>query len=87
MCATMVTGLENEALKRIGYLYPQVPMPISHGEGSETIVAWIWTRTVKCPNPTCNAQAPLVRSFSLATKEGRKTSVNPASIETPHRPR
>jgi putative DNA methylase len=47
------------------------------GEGSLTVIAWLWARTVKCPNPGCGAQMPLVRSFALSTKKGKETWVEP----------
>lgn len=58
------------ARERIGHLYPK-------GPDGETILTWLWARTVKCPNPACGAEMPLVRSFSLATKAGRQTWVEP----------
>jgi len=33
------------------------------------VIAWLWARTVKCPNPACGARAPLVRSFWLSKKK------------------
>ena len=42
-----------------------------------TVIAWLWARTVKCPNPTCGAKMPLVRSFKLATKKGKEAYVEP----------
>src|SRR5271166_6389314 len=30
-----------------------------------TVIAWLWARTIQCPNPSCRARAPLVRSFWL----------------------
>lgn len=36
-----------------------------------TPVAYLWTRTVRCPNPGCGAIVPLVRQTWLAKKEGR----------------
>lgn len=47
------------------------------GMGGETVIAWLWARTVKCPNPACGAQMPLVRSFELSKKKGRKAWVEP----------
>jgi putative DNA methylase len=58
------------ARERIGHLYPK-------GPNGETILTWLWARTVKCPNPACGAVMPLVRSFSLSTKAGRQTWVEP----------
>lgn len=42
-----------------------------------TVIAWLWARTVKCPNPACGAQMPLVRSFALSTKAGKQAWVEP----------
>jgi len=36
-----------------------------------TPVAYLWTRTVKCKNPTCGAVIPLVRQTWLCKKSGR----------------
>ncbi len=41
------------------------------------MIAWLWARTVKCPNPACGAQMPLVRSFWLSTKANKKAWVEP----------
>jgi adenine-specific DNA methylase len=59
------------AEKRIGHLYPQVELPKEHGGGEATVIAWLWARTVKCPNPACGCQMPLVRSFELSKKKGK----------------
>jgi putative DNA methylase len=47
------------------------------GEGGATVIAWLWARTVKCPNPACGCQMPLVRSFELSTKKGKEAWVEP----------
>jgi adenine-specific DNA methylase len=54
-----------EARKEIGRFYPPDP------DGSIP-VGYIWTRTVKCQNPSCGAEIPLVRQTWLAKKENRK---------------
>lgn len=59
-----------EAEKRIGHLYPK-------GPNGETVIAWLWARTVKCPNPACGAQMPLVRSFWLSKRKGKQAWVEP----------
>ena len=41
------------------------------------MIAWIWARTVTCPNPACGATMPLVRSFWLGKKKGKEAWVNP----------
>ncbi len=66
------TWMRDEAFKRIGHLYPKVTLSTEHGGGEATVIAWLWARTVKCPNPACNATAPLIRSLSLATKPGKE---------------
>jgi adenine-specific DNA methylase len=40
--------------------------------GSETPIAYIWSRTIRCPNPSCGAEIPLFRQFWLARKGARK---------------
>ncbi|MBW2310286.1 MAG: DUF1156 domain-containing protein [Deltaproteobacteria bacterium] len=67
--------MRDEAEKRIGQLYPKVKLPKDKGSGEATVIAWLWARTVKCPNPACGAQMPLVRSFALSTKKGKQAWV------------
>jgi putative DNA methylase len=69
--------MRNEAFKRIGHLYPKVTLPQEYGGGEATVIAWLWARTVKCPNPACGAQMPLVKSFALSTKKGKEAWVEP----------
>jgi putative DNA methylase len=69
--------MRDEAEKQIGHLYPKVKLPKEHGGGDATVIAWLWARTVKCPNPACGAVMPLVRSFILSTKKGKETWVEP----------
>jgi adenine-specific DNA methylase len=69
--------MRDEAQKRIGHLYPQVELPKEHGGGEATVIAWLWARTVKCPNPACGCQMPLVRSFELSKKKGKEAWVEP----------
>jgi putative DNA methylase len=66
-----------EAQKRIGDLYPTITVPKSHGSGQATVIAWLWARTVKCPNPACGIDMPLVKSFCMSSKSGRRTWVEP----------
>ena len=51
--------LENQALKLLSDAYPQT-------ESGEIPFAWIWVRTVKCPNPACNCHIPLGSSYILS---------------------
>jgi putative DNA methylase len=71
--------MRDEAAKRIGHLYPKARLPKEHGGGETNIVAWLWARAVKCPNPACGAEMPLVRSFWLSTKVGKKAWVEPVA--------
>ena len=41
------------------------------------MIAWLWARTVHCPNPACGARMPLVSSFWLSKKRGKKAWVEP----------
>jgi putative DNA methylase len=69
--------MRDRAFERIGHLYPKVKLPKEHGGGESTVVAWLWARTVVCPNPACGARMPLVRSFVLCSKAGKKAWVEP----------
>ncbi|MDW8231105.1 MAG: hypothetical protein RMJ33_14830, partial [Saprospiraceae bacterium] len=61
--------VREEARRRIGHLYPDL--------NGETVIAWLWARTVTCPSPGCRAETPLVRSFWLSKKKGREAFVVP----------
>lgn len=67
--------LQMEAIKRIGYMYPRIRKP---DDGQELEVsAWIWARTIKCPNPSCGCNIPLSSSYDLAKKKGCEAWVEP----------
>ncbi len=74
--------MRDEAQNRIGHLYPKVQLPKEQGGGEATVIAWLWARTVQCPNPVCRARMPLVRSFALSTKPGKKAWVDPVIDRT-----
>ncbi len=59
-----------EANRRLEDLYPRVTLD----NGSQaTVIAWMWTRTVRSPDPSANgAHVPLVSSFLLSTHGQRK---------------
>lgn len=70
--------MSDEAEKRIGHLYPKATLP----DGSHaTVIAWIWARTVTCPNPACGIAMPLVRSWWLGKKKGKEAYVVPTVTE------
>ncbi|MFF0239108.1 DUF1156 domain-containing protein [Rhodococcus pyridinivorans] len=66
--------MRDEAEKRIGHLYPKATL----ADGSQaTVIAWIWARTVVCPNPACGITMPLARSWWLSKKKGKEAYVIP----------
>jgi len=78
--------LRDEALKRIGHLYPTVEINREMcSERSDlkplvgqslTVIAWIWVRTVKSPNPAHrHVHVPLASTFVLSNKPGREAYV------------
>lgn len=74
--------MRDEAFKRIGHLYPQVDLPEEQGGGKASIIAWLWARTVKSPNPAySHVDVPLVRSFCVSSKQGKEVWVNPVIHE------
>lgn len=56
--------INEEAKKQIGHYFPKA----KHNGKECNVVAWLWARTVKCPNPSCGCDMPLVRSFVLSKK-------------------
>lgn len=70
--------MREEAFKRIGHLYPQVDLPKEQGGGKATVIAWLWARTVKSPNPAfSHVDVPLVSTFVLSSKVGKEVYVEP----------
>ena len=80
--------LRDEAEKRIGYLYPKFEISAaiskerpdlqSYVGQSLTIIAWLWARTVKSPNPAfADIDVPLTSTFLFSTKPGKEASVEP----------
>lgn len=70
--------MREEAFKRIGHLYPQVDLPAEHGGGKATVIAWLWARTVKSPNPAySHIDVPLASTFILSSKAGKEAYVQP----------
>jgi len=80
--------IRKEAEKRIGYLYPKVEITVDmmnerpdlkpYVGKSLTVVAWIWARTVKSPNPAfAHVDVPLSSTFTLSTMAGKEAYVDP----------
>ena len=80
--------MRDEAARRIGHLYPPVEITpalvrqrpdLKAYEGRRlTVIAWLWARTVKSPNPAfADVDVPLVSTFMLSTKKGKEAYVEP----------
>ncbi|HBY92921.1 MAG TPA: hypothetical protein DEP84_02990, partial [Chloroflexi bacterium] len=80
--------MRDEAEKRIGHLYPKVEITAEMAEerpdlkpyvGQKlTVIAWLWARTVKSPNPAfADVEVPLASTFMLSTKPGKEAYVEP----------
>ncbi len=80
--------MRDEAEKRIGHLYPKVDVTAEIAKDRSdlkpyvgrklTVIAWLWARTVKSPNPAfARVDVPLVSTFMLSTKAGREVYVEP----------
>src|SRR6266702_2144277 len=69
--------MRDEAERRIGHLYPKVTLPKEYGGGEATVIAWLWVRTVICPNPACGAHMPLTSKWWLSKKKGKEAWVEP----------
>ncbi|HPA50027.1 MAG TPA: DUF1156 domain-containing protein [Thermoanaerobaculia bacterium] len=80
--------MRDEAEKRIGHLYPKVEVTAEMAKGRPdlkpyvgkklTVIAWLWARTVKSPNPAFRkVDVPLASTFMLSTKEGKEAYVEP----------
>ncbi|QKE41378.1 MAG: DUF1156 domain-containing protein [Ferrovum myxofaciens] len=80
--------MRDEAEKRIGHLYPKIAITpemvqdrpdLKPYEGKAlTVIAWLWARTVKSPNPAfAQVDVPLASTFMLSTKPGKEAYVEP----------
>ncbi|MCG3173791.1 MAG: hypothetical protein GMKNLPBB_01993 [Myxococcota bacterium] len=80
--------MRDEADKRIGHLYPKVEVTAEMAKGRPdlkglvgqklTVIAWLWARTVKSPNPAfSHVDVPLASTFMLSTKAGKEAYVEP----------
>jgi putative DNA methylase len=80
--------MRDEAERRIGHLYPKVKVSaemveerpdLQQYQGKElTVIAWIWARTVKSPNPAFrDVEVPLAATFLLSTKAGKEAYIEP----------
>lgn len=86
--------MRDEATKRIGHLYPTIKVTAEMAKDrpdlrpylgeSLVVIAWLWARTVKSPNPAySHVDVPLASTFVLSKKEGSETYVQPI-VERDH---
>ena len=80
--------MREQAQQRIGHLYPKVEITAEMATerpdlkpyiGEKlTVIAWLWARTVKSPNPAfSHMDVPLASSFILSSKAGKEAYVQP----------
>ncbi|ASD19972.1 TPA: DUF1156 domain-containing protein [Pseudomonas aeruginosa] len=80
--------MREEAEKRIGHLYPQIEVTaemvaerpdLAQYQGEQlTVIAWLWARTVKSPNPAfSHVEVPLASTFVLSSRDGKESYVEP----------
>ncbi len=80
--------MRDEAEKRIGHLYPKIEVTAEMVKERPdlkpyvgrklTVIAWLWARTVKSPNPAfAQVDVPLASTFMLSTKAGKEAYVEP----------
>ena len=80
--------MRDEAERRIGHLYPKIEVTQEMAKARPdlkpytgkklTVIAWLWARTVKSPNPAfAQVDVPLASTFMLSTKAGKEACVEP----------
>ena len=68
--------LGERVYSKVENLYPQVKNPIEPNK-KLTVLAWLWARTIICPNPLCGAEAPLIHSYVLSKRKGKEAYIKP----------
>lgn len=80
--------MRDQAEKRIGHFYPKIEITAEMAKSRPdlkphigrklTVIAWLWARTVKSPNPAfATVDVPLASTFMLSTKAGKEAYVEP----------
>jgi putative DNA methylase len=74
--------VRDRATEQISHLYPDATIIDERTKKptKATTIAWIWARTVTCPNPACGIEMPLVRSWWLGKKKGKEAYVVPTVV-------
>ncbi len=55
--------------------------PHYQAQAGETVAAWLWARTAKCPNPTCGAETVLTTSWLLSRRKGESAWIQPQVVD------
>ena len=72
--------MRDEAHRRVGAHYPQATLD----DGTNApVIAWIWARSVTCPNPVCGIEMPLTSKWWLSRKRGQEAWVRPIIVADP----
>lgn len=79
--------VSHEVERRIGHLYPNItvtsdlvtemPHVLPYVGQDLKVIAWLWARTIQCPNPSCGRRMPLVGSYWLCRKPNKRVWLEP----------
>ena len=80
--------MREQAQQRIGHLYPKIEVTVNMAKDRAdllpyvgekfTVIAWLWARTVRSPNPAfAHVEVPLASTFILSSQEGKQAYVAP----------
>lgn len=80
--------MREQAQQRVGHLYPQIEVTAAMAAerpdlkpilGQKlTVIAWLWARTVRSPNPAfSHAEVPLASTFVLFSKKDKEVYAEP----------
>jgi len=60
----------DKARKKLLNYYPKGPQ-------NKEVFAWLWARSIPCPNPACKAEVPLYKLTTLVKRKDRQISLSP----------
>lgn len=68
--------LKEKVHEKLRDFYPTVELT-GQPNSRANVMAWIWARTVECPNPACKHEVPLVHTFDLCDRANKKWHAEP----------
>ena len=68
--------MRDEAKRRVGHLYPAASGNSADGRAAP-VIAWLWARTITCPNPACGVTMPLLNSLTVSSRGVQPTWLEP----------